>query len=100
MGSVKDNVYGILREPRMTEKSATLGSTSNTVVFEVHVKANKKEIQNAVEKIFDVKVESVRTINSLGKMRRVRTQAGRQKAWKKAYVTLKEGSTIDIIEGL
>ena len=100
MGSVKATIYGILREPKLTEKTASVGSKSNTVVFEVHPKANKNEIKNAVEKLFDVKVESVRTINSLGKVRRVRAAAGRQRSSKKAYIKLRQGSTIDIIEGL
>jgi large subunit ribosomal protein L23 len=100
MSSVKRSMYGILRQPKITEKTALLGTKSNTVVFDVHPKANKSDIKNAVEKLFDVKVEVVRTVNGLGKVRRVKAQAGRQRAWKKAYVTLKEGSSIDVIEGL
>ncbi len=100
MGSVKGSIYEILRRPRITEKAAGMGSTSNTVVFEVHPKANKAEIKSAVEKIFYVKVKAIRTVNMLGKVKRVRTSMGRQNNWKKAYVCLEEGSSIDVIEGL
>jgi len=98
MASVKKDVYSVLRAPRITEKAANAGS--NTVVFEVHPDANKNEIANAVEKIFSVKVVGVRTLNFMGKIRRVRTHMGRENGWKKAYVKLAEGSTIDLVEGL
>lgn len=100
MSSIKKTPYDIVRRPRITEKSAALASTGERVVFEVHPRANKLEIKNAVEKLFDVKVEAVRTINSMGKVKRVRLDSGRQAAWKKAYVTLKAGSSINVIEGL
>ncbi len=100
MASIKKNVFQIIRRPRITEKTAMLGSVSNGVVFEVHPKANKTEIKNAVENIFEVKVKSVRVANYQGKIKRVRQKLGRRGAWKKAYVFLQEGSSIDIIEGL
>jgi len=100
MSSIKKNPESILRRPRITEKSATTSSYSNTVVFEVHPDANKQEIRHAVEKIFEVKVTSVNTINSQGKIKRVGKSVGRQQAWKKAYVTLAEGSSLDLIEGI
>ena len=100
MASTKQNVYQIIRRPRITEKSAMLGSGSNAVVFDVHPLANKPEIKKAVEAIFDVKVNSVRVTNYLGKVKRVGVRTGRRGAWKKAYVFLKEGSSINIIEGL
>jgi large subunit ribosomal protein L23 len=76
-----------------------LSSVDGTVVFEVHPRANKTEITQAIEKLFEVKVKSVRVANYLGKMKRVGLRTGRRGAWKKAYVTLHEG-TIDLIEGL
>jgi large subunit ribosomal protein L23 len=100
MGSVKKTSYDIIRRPRITEKTALLGSIENSIVFDVHPKANKTEIKQAVEKIFEVKVKAVRTLNYLGKKRRVGAKIGRRGAWKKAYVSLKEGNSIDIIEGL
>jgi large subunit ribosomal protein L23 len=98
MASIKKDLYSILRAPRITEKAANAGA--NTVVFEVHPDANKIEICKAVETIFSVKVESVRTLNNMGKVRRVKMKQGRENAWKKAYVTLAKGSTLDLVEGL
>lgn len=100
MGSTKKTVFGILQQPRITEKGALASSASNSFVFRVHPKANKEEIKNAVERIFDVKVRSVRTLNCLGKVKRVGARSGRQNNWKKAYVSLQPGSTIDLVEGL
>jgi len=68
-------------------------------VFRVHPHANKVEIRRAVEVLFKVKVEKVRTSRQLGKLRRVGRQLGRRPDWKKAYVTLAEGSRIDFFEG-
>jgi large subunit ribosomal protein L23 len=100
MASIKKSVFQIVRKPRITEKAALAGASDNSMVFEVHPDANKIEIRNAVEKIFDVKVDEVRTVNCRGKMKRVGQRTGYQRNWKKAYVSLKEGSSIDIIEGL
>lgn len=100
MGSVKGNIYGILSKPRITEKSANLGAAANVVVFDVHPRANKKEIREAVEKIFEVKVRGVRTIRTFGKGKKPGIRGGGRNDYKKAYVSLAEGSTIDVIEGL
>ena len=100
MGSIKKNNFSILRRPRITEKSAIVRAESNCVVFDVHPKANKVEIKQAVEKIFDAKVASVRTLGYSGKLKRVGKSLGRRNNWKKAYVSLQEGSTLDVIEGL
>ncbi|MCB0358885.1 MAG: 50S ribosomal protein L23 [Bdellovibrionales bacterium] len=100
MGSTKTSKFDILRTPRITEKSATLNSMANCVVFDVHPDASKRDIKHAVESIFDVTVRSVRTANCMGKVKRVRTHVGRQAAWKKAYVYLAEGSALNVVEGL
>ncbi len=100
MSSIKKTVFGIFQRPRITEKGAMAGSTNNSFVFQVHPKANKAEIKNAVETIFDVKVKSVRTMNYMGKIKRVGLRSGRQNNWKKAYVALEAGNTIDLVEGL
>ena len=100
MGSVKKSKFDIIRVPVITEKAATLGSANNTVVFEVHPDANKHEIKQAVEKLFDVTVIKVRTARALGKVKRVKTSIGRQVSWKKAYISLKQGDAINVIEGL
>ena len=99
MASTKDSVFRIIRRQRLTEKSALASSVDKGVVFEVHPRANKLEVKAAIEKIFDVKVKSVRIVNCPGKIKRVGLKSGRQRSWKKVYVSLKEGS-IDLIEGL
>jgi large subunit ribosomal protein L23 len=89
----------VIREPLVTEKGTLVGELSNQVVFRVHPKANKVEIRQAVEHMFQVKVEAVRTTRQLGKVRRVGRSSGRRADWKKAYVTLAEGHSIDFFEG-
>ena len=81
----------VLKLPVITEKSTVIKETQRTVTFKVLRDANKVEIKDAVEAIFKVKVESVRTANFHGKKRRQGRYIGRRPDWKKAYVTLKEG---------
>lgn len=100
MGSVKASKFDILRKPILTERSAMFNAQSGGVVFQVHPDANKAEIKGAVESIFDVKVSAVRTSNFLGKFKRMNKGSGTKPAWKKAYVTLQEGHSIDVVEGL
>lgn len=85
--------------PVITEKGTLVGELGNQVVFRVHRQANKIEIRQAVETLFKVKVDKVRTSRQLGKIRRVGKHLGRRPAWKKAYVTLAEGNRIDFFEG-
>ena len=92
--------YGVLLQPVITEKSASQGGVGPTVVFRVDPRASKVEVRGAVERIFSVKVESVRTCTFLGKVKRGATGASRRAGYKKAYVTLAAGSSIDIVEGL
>ncbi|HOE68266.1 MAG TPA: 50S ribosomal protein L23 [Candidatus Omnitrophota bacterium] len=89
-------MYDIILEPLITEKIARATESANQYGFKVHPKANKKEIKSAVEKIFNVHVESVNTVNVDGKWRRVRYQPGQTPDWKKAIVTLKKGEKIDL----
>jgi large subunit ribosomal protein L23 len=81
----------VLKLPIITEKSTLVKDTLRTVAFKVLRDANKIEIKDAVEKIFKVKVQSVRTANFHGKKRRQGRHVGRRPDWKKAYVTLKQG---------
>ncbi len=81
----------VLQLPVITEKSTYAKENLRTVAFRVLRDANKIEIKDAVEKIFKVKVQSVRTANFHGKTRRQGRYSGRRPDWKKAYVTLKEG---------
>jgi large subunit ribosomal protein L23 len=85
------DAHRIIRRPIVTEKGLGVKETQHTVVFEVAASANKSEIKAAVQKIFKVKVEAVRTSNFFGKMRRRGMIVGYRKDWKKAYVKLKVG---------
>jgi large subunit ribosomal protein L23 len=91
--------YDTLVAPLITEKGTLINESSNQVIFRVRREASKEEIRQAVESLFKVKVEKVRTVNLLGKWRRVGKSMGRRSDWKKAYVTLAEGQTIDFFEG-
>ncbi len=90
----------VLTAPVITEKGTLVNQTGNQVIFRVRPEANKDEIRKAVESFFKVKVEAVRTINYLGKNRRVGKSMGQRPRWKKAYVTLAEGQRIDFFENV
>jgi large subunit ribosomal protein L23 len=92
--------YKIIRRPIITEKGTILKDESNQVVFEVALEANKSEIKKAVEKLFKVSVLAVRTQNRSGKRKRMGRIMGRRRNWKKAIVTLKEGSRVNFFEGV
>ncbi len=92
MNSYRD----IIKAPVITEKSASLAQNANTYIFKVDAKANKTAIKQAVEHIFNVKVENVNTINVRGKAKRVGRYRGTTAKYKKAMVKLAEGSTIDL----
>ena len=85
----------VIKAPIVTEKSAELAQ-QNVITFSVDVKANKTQIKQAVEKIFDVKVDSVNTINVKPKKKRVGRYAGKTNRVKKAIVKLKEGISIEL----
>jgi large subunit ribosomal protein L23 len=94
-------VQDIIRRPLITEKSTHQREGENILAFEVDVRANKIEIQRAVEAQFKVKVADVRVANCHGKVRRQGRFAGRRPDWKKAYVRLAPGEkTIDFFEGV
>jgi large subunit ribosomal protein L23 len=83
--------FQIIRRPIITEKGLGVKETQHTVVFEVAAQATKTQIKEAVQQIFKVKVEGVRTANFFGKMRRRGQSEGYRRDWKKAYVKLAEG---------
>ena len=85
----------VIRRPIILTEKANLLRTSNQVVFEVARSANKVEIRDAVQKLFNVKVTSVNTLVMRGKDRRMGRGVAKLQNWKKAVVTLKEGDTID-----
>ena len=88
--------YDIIKGPIITEKSSDLAQNKNQITLSVDTKANKIEIKDAVEKVFNVKVESVNTINVRPKKKRVGRYPGKTNKVKKAIVTLKEGSSIEL----
>lgn len=93
------NPRDIIIQPVVTEKSTNL-LADNKYTFWVNTKANKVEIKQAVEELFEVKVERVNTMNVRGKLRRVRQFTGMTPARKKAIVTLAAGDKIEIFEGV
>jgi large subunit ribosomal protein L23 len=90
----------IVIRPIITEKSARLQFDENRYAFEVAADATKSEIRRAVQELFEVRVVNVRTMNMAGKKRRVRYAIGRRANWKKALVTLADGDSIDVYEGV
>ncbi|MSQ47459.1 MAG: 50S ribosomal protein L23 [Deltaproteobacteria bacterium] len=93
-------VYSVLTSPLITEKATLVKEEGNQVVFRVRPDANKHAIRHAVETLFKVKVEKVRTVQYLGKAKRVGKSLGKKSDWKKAYVTLAEGNQIEFFEGV
>ena len=91
--------YDVIIAPLITEK-ATNASEHNKVMFKVAMTATKPQIKEAVEKLFDVKVKAVNTLNRKGKRKMFRGQPGVQSNVKKAVVTLEEGHRIDVTTGL
>ena len=83
--------FNLIRRPVVTEKGLTKKESENTMCFEVSADANKVQIKTAVEKLFKVKVDAVRTAIFEGKLRRRGKFAGYRSDWKKAYVRLKAG---------
>ncbi len=95
----QERIFNILIAPHISEKSALNTEYNNQYVFKVAIDANKPEIKKAVENAFDVKVSKVQTSIAKGKVKRFGRTTGRRKDWKKAYVTLAEGSTIKMMSG-
>ena len=89
------NYRDIIKAPIITEKSSSLAA-NNVITFSVDTKANKTQIKQAIEKIFNVKVESVNTVNVKPKKKRVGRYVGKTNKVKKAIVKLKEGSSIEL----
>ena len=97
------SLYDILRYPHVTEKSTLKKELSEgrVIAFQVRKDASKHNIKEAVEHIFEVQVEKVRTANFIGKIKRQGRSKGRRPGWKKAYVTLKPGQkSIEFFEGV
>ena len=89
---------GIIKELQVTEKGTNLQESQNKYLVRVAPDANKIEIKSAMEKLFGVSVVKVNTMNYLGKRKRERTiRYGKRSDWKRAVVTLREGSKIDLV---
>ena len=94
----QERLMKVILAPHVTEKAALLADQSRQFVFKVAVDANKREVKQAVELLFDVKVTGVQTLKTKGKAKRFGTIFGRRNDTKKAYVTLAEGSDINFAD--
>jgi len=94
-----NDLRSVLRAPVITEK-ATIQRDKGTYTFRVDRRANKIQIRHAVESIFDVQVASVRTVTVPRKPKRQGAFRGATSAWKKAYVTLRAGDSIELVESV
>jgi large subunit ribosomal protein L23 len=92
------NMFEVIKRPLVTEKTTLEKDSKNIIAFEVNKDANKIEVKEAVEKLFKVEVIDVNTVNVAGKRKRFGRNVGKRSDWKKAYVTLKEGSKVDFFE--
>jgi large subunit ribosomal protein L23 len=86
--------YEVIVRPLITEKAVGKKDDERTLCFEVNVDANKTQIRGAVQKLFGIKVEEVRTSTTAGKLRRRGRFSGYRSDWKKAYVRIKEGEKL------
>lgn len=94
------DIYQVIKEPHITEKATLQKGQANQISFKVHKLANKIEIRQAVETLFKAKVLDVKTMNVLGKRRRIGRNIGKRPDWKKAVVTLAPGENIEFFEGM
>lgn len=95
----QERLLKVLLSPLISEKSATAADENRQFAFKVTTDATKPEIAKAVEMLFEVEVEKVRTVNVKGKTKRFGAMMGKRSDWKKAYVQLKEGHDIDFAGG-
>lgn len=94
------NHYEIIKRPLVTEKTTAQKEGDNQITFEVDRRANRVEIRKAVERIFDVHVSDVRTMQVKGKVKQRGRIVGKRKDWKKAIVKLMPGERIEFFEGV
>jgi len=92
-----ERITQVLKAPHVSEKSARLSELSNQYVFEVTQDATKADVKAAVEKMFNVKVERVTVLNVKGKTKGFKGRQGVRGNWRKAYVRLSEGQSIDLV---
>ena len=94
-----DNIYKIILSPLVTEKSTKI-SENNQYVFKVTLDSNKKEIKNAIEKLFKVKIKNINTTRIKGKSKIFKGTRGKRSDYKKAIVSLNEGESLDYSGGV
>lgn len=92
-----ERMYQVILGPHISEKSTVAADKAHQIVFKVREDATKPQIKRAVEKLFEVEVESVKVINVRGKMKYGGKTPGKRANWKKAYVCLKPGNDIDFM---
>lgn len=95
----QEHLLQVIKAPHISEKTTTNLEKNNTVVFKVALKSNKVDIANAVATLFEVKVDSVRTVVVKGKTKQRRNKVTKRSDWKKAYVTLADGQSLDLSAG-
>ena len=93
----QDQIRSVIISPHISEKTTGLSEKNQQITFKVRLDSNKTQIKKAVEKLFDVKVSSVKTLSVKGKKKRSGMRTGKIKSWKKAYITLAEGQDIDFM---
>ncbi len=93
----QERLMTVLLAPHVSEKGTRAAELNRQFIFKVAGDATKPEIKNAVEKMFSVQVSAVQVCNTKGKVKRFGQRLGKRSGWKKAYVTLKEGSDIDFM---
>ncbi|CEA06527.1 50S ribosomal protein L23 [Pseudomonas saudimassiliensis] len=91
----QERIFKVLLGPHVSEKATVLAESNSQIVFKVDTTATKLEIKKAVEQLFNVKVDSVSTLNVKGKTKRTVRGLGKRNDWKKAYVSLQPGQDID-----
>jgi len=94
------NYHAIIKRPVVSEKSTMQKEVANQLSFEVDRKANRIEIKKAIQSLFSVQVDAVRTLQIKGKFKKRGRIIGKRRDWKKAIVTLKPGERIEFFEGI
>ena len=94
---ITERIMQVLKAPHVSEKTARVQELTNQYVFEVDTGATKADVKTAVEQMFNVKVQSVTVVNVKGKAKGFKGRQGRRGNWRKAYVRLGEGQSIDLV---
>lgn len=97
---MEKNFDKIIYKPVISEKCTMIKDVSETYCFEVHPDATKLDVKNALQKMYNVKIDNVNVVNVKGKVKRRRFKQGKRRDWKKAYVKLKQGEKLPIFEGV